>query len=216
MAAKQKATAKSTDAKLNKKSTKESSVSPSIREEAEAWEKSRLALERKARLYEQLHRGEDPGGKILETCLVDFDRKPLLDHEAHVSDALDSASATEKLTEIGECRHEFIDEFGRSRLVSQKELDALLAEQRQSLESSEEPSTIGHYDPRGEIRNRAVGHYAFSRDREERSLELAQLNQLRSETEANRLKVAKIKEKQRALREARLQRILERRRNANS
>lgn len=49
---------------------------------------------------------------------------------------------------------------------------------------------FAHYDADGEVRNRGTGFYAFSRDEEERKMQMEELEKAREETELERQKVA--------------------------
>lgn len=186
----------------------------------EQWERSRAIMEEKAKIYEKLQAGlegaEEVSAELRENLLVDFDRKFHEDRKAgriHVS---------EKEVEVEEDLVEITDEFGRTRTIPRSEY---LQQQEQSaqdlistirrqivedLQEQEEEENV-HYDDTIEVRTKGVGYYRLSRTEAERSRQLAELNCLRQETVEARTRSMILREKRQLAREARLQKVKERR-----
>ena len=83
-------------------------------EEELALSKSREMLEKKAKLYEQMASGSVIPDVDNEELLVDFDQKSMIAHK-HATSYEDDDQCEEELVE-------YLDEFGRTRLVNRKDL----------------------------------------------------------------------------------------------
>lgn len=182
--------------------------------EEQAWEKSRLALEEKAQIYAALQRGDGSqvGDTVKDNLLVDFDRK--FHNEVWQPQAQEE-------------QVEYLDEFGRTRTMGKsqfharqrEEADAMIAQAKQESEqqlaaSESEPDTRAgpaHFDDSQEIRTKGVGFYRFAAEESERQKQLQGLMDLRRDTVESRTKTMIARERRRLAREARLQRVQERR-----
>ncbi|KAG5437697.1 hypothetical protein PCANB_000734 [Pneumocystis canis] len=151
---------------------------------------SKTALKRKAIQYEMMRRGAHDmniKGPAAENLLVDFDKKwAEQEHET-------SSSSESEIDEENNPWVEYIDEFGRTRMVRKVNLPAnVMLEQktvpeniiygdfiqpfnpdeeqiRKILEEPEEFETF--YDSKKEIRTKGVGFYQFSKDMQKRKEE---------------------------------------------
>lgn len=188
-------------------------------EDEEVLAKSRRTLEQKARLYEKLRRGEDDDVSevVRENILVDFVRKdwdPV--GKRFVADEPEQIVRVEKV--------EFVDEFGRTRLVTVEEHAALVKTKQELanklIESLKAPTNDeaeeaiagpAHYDDTQEIRSKGIGFYRFSQSESARQKQLAELNVLRQSTVESRSKAMILKEQRRIVQEARLAKVRERR-----
>ncbi|KAJ1969218.1 hypothetical protein IWQ62_000763 [Dispira parvispora] len=166
------------------------------------------ALQRKAQLYERLRkRQQDSTESIdLNQSLVDFDRK-YLEASSSSSDEQETvggSSGVESRLERpeggspGEMTVEYIDEFGRTRVVPINQL-ATVASTRQgswtpsvdfvpARSTAPTSDTAGptHYDPTYESRTLGTSHYRLSQREPERVQQLANLDTLRKETKEKR------------------------------
>ncbi|KAF0427071.1 hypothetical protein F8M41_006119 [Gigaspora margarita] len=189
--------------------------------EAPTLEASRIAMERKAKLYDQLKKTGINDEKLAEEILVDFDRKAL----EHLSDdELDE----DKTNVDNDPWVEYTDEFGRTRMARKSQvpkeesssqstllpgegegddISAMEQERRQWEEAALEELKNGgpiHYDETKEIRTKGVGFYRFSKDELEREEQMRALKEMRLETEAKRTNYQSIKEKRKAQLDARM------------
>lgn len=181
------------------------------------WDKIHQSLARKSRLYEELQRGG--GGGFLhptslgsaelsaEALLVDFDRKGWdQERRAYVGLPEFALRPSEGLTplqflsslynvELGQAPVEYVDEFGRTRLIRPEERRRLEEERedtRQLLtefyaksaaaDDDDSPPTPVHYEADREIRSKGVGFFAFAKDERVRQQQLQGLMQLRRQT----------------------------------
>lgn len=107
---------------------------------------------------------------------------------------------------------EYVDEFGRTRIVRQSEVPT---QQEDDDDLSSEGSSprlfvprdpdelatradIIHYDSTKEVRTRGVGFYQFALDEEERAEQMRRLNELRQETEEARRNARSAADKRKA------------------
>ncbi|KAK9376740.1 uncharacterized protein V1513DRAFT_437997 [Lipomyces chichibuensis] len=155
------------------------------------------ALERKARQYGAIKKGQTDGLNLVESAL-DVDLMP---HE--VSEYDSEEQDEDELVE-------YTDEFGRSRMVSKYLIAKLLSEtdakahapknliygdviqynafrgdeeaMRAILERDDTQDLMVHYDASKEIRTKGVGFYNFSKDENERNREMEGLKNMREET----------------------------------
>lgn len=176
--------------------------------EEDSWEKSRRKLEEKALLYEKMVLGDEEGVSedVRENILIDFDRKFVALRDAGQLPIPEEASEEEMV--------EFVDEFGRTRTMSKAEYEQIL-----NTQSTSEPecgpdrrtSEPEHFDDTKEIRSRGVGFYRFSKEEEERQRQMRELTELRQNTVETRTKNAILMEQRRLMKEARLEKVKERR-----
>ncbi|CAG8519433.1 13860_t:CDS:2 [Acaulospora morrowiae] len=190
--------------------------------DAPTLEASRIAMERKAKLYDQLKKTGISDDRLAEEVLVDFDRKAW-------ENPSDDESNDEKQNENDDPWVEYVDEFGRTRLCRKSQLpkddssntsipDAESAptdlddtspmeDERQRWEEAalkELKSGPIHYDETKEIRTKGVGFYRFSKDEEERQKQMRELKEMRLETEMKRAGHQSIKNKRKAQLDARI------------
>ncbi|CAG8694831.1 5871_t:CDS:10 [Dentiscutata erythropus] len=148
--------------------------------EAPTLEASRIAMERKAKLYDQLKKTGINDEKLAEEILVDFDRKAL----EHLSD---DELKEDKPNVENDPWVEYTDEFGRTRIVRNVEdISALEQERRRWEEAALEELKNGgpiHYDETKEIRTKGVGFYRFSKDELEREEQMRTLKEMRLEAQ---------------------------------
>lgn len=221
--------------KKPKASPKGYTAAPSY-DEAEAWEKSRRALEAKAAEYERLTRGD----ASMDTSLVDFDRKGWSEQEQRYVGIVDPLEGRSQgpLDFLTTLYHiplasdssnliEYVDEFGRSRKITQEQYHQIMEERQETLRllskhkedhqneetEAEENPIIHHYDSNWEIRTKGVGFFSFAKDEEERQRQMKALKSLRNTTlelrtrsllrkEQRRLKIASRIARAQAIREA--------------
>ncbi|CAG8588502.1 5534_t:CDS:2 [Paraglomus brasilianum] len=189
--------------------------------EGSSLEASRKAMERKAKLYDKLRKHGIEDDTLAEEVLVDFDSKPRDDS----SDADEGAEKKDDQS-VNDPWVEYVDEFGRTRVVRKSELPEDLPSQSGFSNSSsedEEDSRIDeeqrrweqaalselksgptHYYDTREIRTRGVGFYRFSRDEAERQTQMQALKEMRQETEGKRALRQTIKQKRKSLLDERL------------
>ncbi|PJF19354.1 hypothetical protein PSACC_00879 [Paramicrosporidium saccamoebae] len=115
---------------------------------------------------------------------------------------------------------EYVDEFGRTRLIGPGEKarrDAEQEETRQLLlkfdqgEHFDEPAQPLHYEADREIRNKGVGFFLFSKDEQERQRQMRALDELRNNTVEQRKKALIGKEQKRLRAQSRMALIQARR-----
>ncbi|ODQ49864.1 hypothetical protein SAICODRAFT_32202 [Saitoella complicata NRRL Y-17804] len=196
------------------------------KENSDEMDRSRRALERKAKEYERLRKGED---RREDDAVVDFDRK-----WAEEEDKIGYHDEKEAEEEYEEPKIEITDEFGRTRLVSRSDAVAyghlapindtykpsaplihgdviqtnaftLNTDAVAKIWSTPDDPLYEHYNSKVEIRNKGVGHFTFSVDEAERVREMEELKGMREETERARVKV-------KGMREVRREELDERRR----
>ncbi|XP_003973249.1 coiled-coil domain-containing protein 174 [Takifugu rubripes] len=211
-------------------------------------DKSKRMLEEKARLYEQMTKGDFPDEETEGLYLVDFTQK-IIDkkREMHVQREQDDEERSSSSPVLPPENPEeewvdYVDSLGRSRRCMKKDLPGfrkmdqdlngkrmtstdktLLSEdmrrelQRQEWEREEEEAMkkpVGplHYeDIRGqEARDLGVGYFAFSQDQEQRKKQRETLDMLRDQTTEQRTKREQLKDKRKAILQARLAKIRKR------
>ncbi|KAI9266889.1 hypothetical protein BDA99DRAFT_506897 [Phascolomyces articulosus] len=194
--------------------------------------RSREALERKAKIYEEMRtrvRREDESED--EDTLIDFDRKYWEEHELqnrkqeNANDKKRSQKSTDSEDDEDDPWVEYEDEFGRSRTVRRSQLPSR-SPSPASSSSSRSPSPeriprepveladragIRHYDATRENRTRGVGFYQFETDEEKRAEQMERLNQLREETETARRNKQTVAERRKAAIQKNADKVRERR-----
>ncbi|KAI9033552.1 hypothetical protein CLU79DRAFT_714438 [Phycomyces nitens] len=178
--------------------------------ESDVLVRSREALERKAKIYDemsrQVNRDEDD-----EDVLIDFDRKYWQQREM-------GSKKSQKRKQVEEdeddpwVEHE--DEFGRTRVIRKSQIPSRSPSPVRSPSRSRSPSprnfvprdpdqladrsSILHYEADREIRTKGVGFYTFAKDEEGREEQLEKLNALRRETEEARKNVQSVATRRKA------------------
>ncbi|KAI9227786.1 MAG: hypothetical protein DHS80DRAFT_31440 [Piptocephalis tieghemiana] len=162
-------------------------------EEAKNLEKSQVALEKKARLYEALHQGQSVEGwteQASQALLVDFHGK----HQEDMQHPCKIQPATfvlpgreEEEEEEGEEEElvEYEDEFGRTRMIPRNQVPSSEDEKEDEEDHTYEREFYGpsnHYDSRKENRAMGVGFYQFAQNEEKRRQQQRNLEILREET----------------------------------
>ncbi|XP_035219240.1 coiled-coil domain-containing protein 174-like [Stegodyphus dumicola] len=184
-------------------------VEPVDTEEKLALEKSRLALEAKAKLYEKI-----TSNKILideeesERYLVDFQRKVLYDTPVPevVKETVDSCNSPK----IEENTQNNTKEHTQNSVHSFEKSNGKKSE----LPDADQP--VHYQNVRyNEVREHGTGYFAFSTDEAKRKEQMEELISLRQETEEQRNLKQRLQRKRKAMLEARLTKICERR-NINS
>ncbi|XP_067907540.1 coiled-coil domain-containing protein 174 [Heterodontus francisci] len=235
----------------------EKDVEESI-EEQQTLDKSKQRLEEKAKLYEQMTKGDLPDEETESMYLVDFTQK-IFDKQKELQALRDSEAAKKAVesekdedavpeSEIASLQNpdeewvDYVDSLGRSRRCMKKDLSGLLAMdkdlkgsrqevekktllsedmrrelQRQQWEKEEEEALsrpIGpmHYEDirQNEARELGVGYFAFARDESTRKKQIETLDMLREQTMDQRTKREKLKEKRKAMLNARLAKVRQR------
>ncbi|XP_060776101.1 coiled-coil domain-containing protein 174 [Neoarius graeffei] len=218
-------------------------------EEEQNLDKSRQKLEEKARLYEQMTKGDFPDEETESLYLVDFTQKIIeqkraaQSREAETGDRDGEGSDTHIPIPPPQSADDewvdYVDALGRSRKCLRKDLPqfqkmdqdlqskqvvgadrTLLSEdmrrelQREQWEREEEeqmkrPVGPVHYENirDQEARELGVGYYAFSQDEDQRKKQRETLDMLRDQTAEQRTKRENLKEKRKALLEARLDKV---------
>ncbi|XP_061076281.1 coiled-coil domain-containing protein 174 isoform X2 [Conger conger] len=224
------------------------------KEEENTLDKARLKLEEKAKLYEQMTKGDFPDEESEGLFLVDFTQK-IIDQKRELQAqserpgaAREEGESSEDQTPIpppqnpGEEWVDYVDALGRSRKCMKKDLPqfqkmdqdlhgkrsepsgkTLLSEdmrrdlQRQEWEREEEEAMkrpVGplHYEDirDKEARELGVGYFAFAQDEALRKKQRDTLDMLRDQTTDQRSKRDKLKEKRKALLQARLNKVRQR------
>ncbi|XP_059924403.1 coiled-coil domain-containing protein 174 [Gadus macrocephalus] len=211
-------------------------------------DKSRSKLEEKAKLYEQMIKGNLPDEETEAMFLVDFTQK-IIDRKKETRDQMEReeeertmAAPVPEPQNPGEEWVDYVDGLGRSRRCMKRDLPGfrkmdqsltgtintstektLLSEdmrrdlQRQQWEREEEEAMsrpIGpvHFEDirEQEARELGVGYFAFSQDREQRDKQRETLDMLRDQTTEQRGKRELLKDKRKALLQARLAKVRQR------
>ncbi|XP_029907075.1 coiled-coil domain-containing protein 174 isoform X1 [Myripristis murdjan] len=213
---------------------------------------ARRKLEEKAKLYEQMTKGDFPDEETEGLFLVDFTQK-IIDQKKETfaqrererereDEERETSSPIPAPQNPDEEWVDYVDALGRSRRCMKKDLPefqkldqnlkgkgsasaekTLLSEdmrrelQRQEWEREEEEAMkkpVGplHYeDIRGqEARELGVGYFAFSQDEEQRRKQRETLDMLRDQTTEQRGKRETLKEKRKAILQARLAKVRQR------
>ncbi|XP_064161237.1 coiled-coil domain-containing protein 174 [Anguilla rostrata] len=224
------------------------------KEEENTLDNSRRKLEEKAKLYEQMTKGDFPDEESDSLYLVDFTQK-IIDQKRELQAqserpgvAREGGEGSEELTPIPPPQNpdeewvDYVDALGRSRRCMKKDLPqfqkmdldlhgkrsepggkTLLSEdmrrelQRQEWEREEEEAMkrpVGplHYEDirDKEARDLGVGYFAFAQDEALRKKQRDTLDMLRDQTTDQRSKRDKLKEKRKALLQARLNKVRQR------
>ncbi|KAL1272611.1 hypothetical protein QQF64_028473 [Cirrhinus molitorella] len=223
-------------------------------EEENTLDKSRQKLEEKARLYEQMTKGDFPDEETESLFLVDFTQKIINQrnephpHTVNVSGDRDGEDSDVNIPvppplNANEEWVDYVDALGRSRRCLRKDLPnfqkmdqefqnkrvtgadrTLLSDdmrremQREEWEREEEEQMkkpVGpiHYENirEQEAREMGVGYFAFAQDEDQRRKQRETLDMLRDQTTDQRHKREQLKEKRKALLEARLAKVRMRR-----
>ncbi|KAM9102130.1 coiled-coil domain-containing protein 174 isoform 1-T1 [Sarcophilus harrisii] len=224
-------------------------------EEQKTLDKSREKLEEKAKLYEQMTKGDFLDEETEDMYLVDFTQK-IIDKRREMQalnlnkESKEAAGKEEDGDEAlsdadipppqdpSEEWVDYVDSLGRSRRCMKKDLPGLiemdknlngklyvsdktlLSEdmrrelQRQQWEEEEKEALsrpVGpvHYEDirENEARQLGVGYFAFARDKTLRNKQMETLEMLREQTTDQRTRRENIKEKRKALLEARLAKL---------
>ncbi|XP_042195736.1 coiled-coil domain-containing protein 174 [Callorhinchus milii] len=224
-------------------------------EEQQTLDKSKQKLEEKAKLYEQMTKGNFPDEETESMYLVDFTQK-IFDKQKELRAVSERKAAENKKdedtttpeSEIPPPQNpdeewvDYVDSLGRSRRCMKKDMTALLAMdielkgsrhkteektllskdmrrelQREEWEKEEEEALsrpVGplHYEDirEQEAREMGVGYYAFAREESVRKKQIETLDMLREQTMDQRSKREKLKEKRKAVLDARLAKIRQR------
>lgn len=138
--------------------------------------------------------------------LIDFDRKnwraaeqryvPLVDeHEGLLASTLEPLAFLAGIYKVSLKTDlvEYLDEFGRTRLVTPEEVAVLKREKEEtrmilehSCRTRESDAVPTHYDAEWEIRTKGIGFFRFSADELSRQKQLMELQELRRSTEEER------------------------------
>uniref|UniRef100_A0A673IAD5 Coiled-coil domain-containing protein 174-like n=1 Tax=Sinocyclocheilus rhinocerous TaxID=307959 RepID=A0A673IAD5_9TELE len=223
-------------------------------EEENTLDKSRQKLEEKARLYEQMTKGDFPDEETESLFLVDFTQKIINQRNepqtrtANVAGDRDGEDSDVNIPvpppqNANEEWVDYVDALGRSRRCLRKDLPdfqkmdqelhnnrvtgvdrTLLSEdmrremQREQWEREEEEQMkkpVGpiHYENirEQEARELGVGYFTFAQDEDQRRKQRETLDMLRDQTTEQRHKREQLKEKRKALLEARLAKVRMRR-----
>jgi hypothetical protein len=169
--------------------------------EDEALNRSRIALEKKAKMYEEMAQGEGLADEELnrhgDLCLVDFDRK--LYETVEVCGGETHVKQTPPLGIVPDEEWvEYVDHFGRTRnchrtdLPEMEEMTRRLKEEEEMRKEEEEgvqgatieegPPVVHYQNVQNrEARSHGVGYFKFSKDEEQRQEQLSVLNKLRQQ-----------------------------------
>ncbi|KAJ7127043.1 hypothetical protein C8R44DRAFT_616805 [Mycena epipterygia] len=115
-------------------------------------ESARAALERKAKIYDKLKKGQTGGlnDKQYESLLVDFDSKPVSDFESDSDDLDESVEVAKPPLDDDDPIVEYEDEFGRMRMARRSEVprDLVPTAEEQAYDEDEElviRNPVGHF-----------------------------------------------------------------------
>ncbi|KER31391.1 hypothetical protein X801_07827 [Opisthorchis viverrini] len=196
-----------------------STVSSDNPEDTAELERSRRALEAKAKLYEALKQAARSGTMSYskkrlssedEDLLVDFEQKvieesricrspsPARSVGSNSSEEPDECDTAYRATNSDEEWVEYTDDRGIKRMCMRKDQEPPLR--------PDGPLTYAHLRE-GEIREHGVGFYAFSKDAEQREAEIARLRELHRATEEGRARAEAIRAKRDARMGQRLARL---------
>ncbi|KAF7330505.1 hypothetical protein MVEN_02490000 [Mycena venus] len=114
-------------------------------------ESARAALERKAKIYDKLKKGQTGGlnDKQYESLLVDFDSKPSDHYESDSDDVDESVEVARPLVDDDDPIVEYEDEFGRIRTARRSEVPRNLARPAEPEVDEDEDliirNPVGHF-----------------------------------------------------------------------
>ncbi|CAH8607232.1 unnamed protein product [Schistosoma haematobium] len=206
---------------LEERTRLESENIPSDAEEYAEWEKSRRALEAKAKLYDALREAAMSGKKPNLTkrdendgdILVDFEQKAtenlnLVPPDSPTRSCSSFSSDEDSDNYPAGCSDEewedYTDERGVKRVCMRKDLSSHI--KQSSPPKPDGPLTYAHLRE-GEIRDHGVGFYSFSTDLEQREAEMNRLRELHRATEEGRARAEAIRAKRDAKMGQRLARL---------
>ncbi|XP_074536831.1 coiled-coil domain-containing protein 174 isoform X2 [Halichoeres trimaculatus] len=221
-----------------------------LAEEQHSLDTARRKLEEKAKLYEQMTKGDFPDEETESLFLVDFTQKIIDKKRETLAERVTESDDQDRfdLSSVPPPKNpdeewvDYVDALGRSRRCMKKDLPSfkkmdqdlagkgklsgdktLLSEdmrrelQRQEWEREEEEAMkrpVGpiHYeDIRGqEARDLGVGYFAFAQDEEQRRKQRETLDMLRDQTMDQRNKREQLKDKRKAILQARLAKVKQR------
>ncbi|KAB1264376.1 Coiled-coil domain-containing protein 174 [Camelus dromedarius] len=194
-------------------------------EEQKALDRAREKLEEKAKLYEKMTEGDFIDEEVEDMYLVDFTQKIIDKHKE--MEAIGASRDSRKTGERDD-DEEILSEkdipppqdSSEECFVSPANEKTLLSEdmrkelQRQQWEEEEREALrrpVGpvHYEDvrENEARQLGVGYFAFAQDKELRNKQMKTLEMLREQTTDQRTKRENIKEKRKAMLEARLAKL---------
>uniref|UniRef100_A0A1A7XRX3 Coiled-coil domain containing 174 n=1 Tax=Iconisemion striatum TaxID=60296 RepID=A0A1A7XRX3_9TELE len=221
-----------------------------LSEEQISLDTARRKLEEKARIYDQMTKGDFPDEETEALYLVDFTQK-IIDKQKETfapktmeqeDEERESLSPIPPPQNPDEEWVDFVDALGRSRRCMKKDLSSfqkldqdikgtgaissestLLSEdmrrelQRREWEREEEESMkrpVGpvHYEDirAQEARDLGVGYFSFAQDEEQRRKQRETLDMLRDQTTEQRTKRERLKDKRKAILQARLAKVRQR------
>eukprot|EP00069_Balaena_mysticetus_P003103 bmy_16392T0 len=198
-------------------------------EEQKTLDKAREKLEEKAKLYEKMTNGDFIDEEVEDMYLVDFTQKIIDKHKEMEEIGAnrdyrrterddDEETVSEKdippPQDPSEEWVDYVDSLGRSRRCMRKDLPHLL-EMDKNLQGRLAAivwKVLGEAPPcprppGSEARQLGVGYFAFARDKELRNKQMKTLEMLREQTTDQRTKRENIKEKRKAMLEARLAKL---------
>ncbi|GIY68882.1 coiled-coil domain-containing protein 174 [Caerostris darwini] len=201
--------------KLNAGKEKKASPIPIVKqnednsEEDLALKKSRLALETKARMYEKIISNQvlidDEQNDLYQ---VDFQRKVLYE-----TPALEKVEDSKYVDNSNTSQYNSTTSIDYS-IYKQKILDPLVTTKKGNSKASEvnDPDQPIHYQniQFNEVRDHGTGYFAFSMDEEKRKEQMEELSSMRQETEEQIIAKQKQQNKRKAMLQARLAKICER------
>ncbi|XP_056130454.1 coiled-coil domain-containing protein 174 [Lampris incognitus] len=218
-----------------------------LTEERKSLDDAKRRLEEKAKLYEQMTKGDFPDEETEGLYLVDFTQKIINkkrelfeQREEGEDEERNSSSPIPNSQNPDEEWVDYVDALGRSRRCMKRDLPefkkmdqdfqnkrnasaekTLLSEdmrrelQRQEWEEEEamkRPVGPIHYEDirEQEARELGVGYFAFSQEQDQRNKQRETLDMLRDQTTEQRSKRELLKEKRKALLQARLAKVRQR------
>ncbi|KAG0207066.1 hypothetical protein BGX28_001609 [Mortierella sp. GBA30] len=199
-------------------------------EDPEGESARRAAMERKAKIYQMLKRGEDVPDRLREELLVEFEYKNRKYGSEDDSDSDDRRMCRSRDRRRSRSRSRESD-WDRDESVAlardPKDFKDAIDKQEWIRDATGEMAAAAsssgggggystanmrrHYDSTAERRAHGVGFYAFSQDEDERQRQMRELLEMRSETEIKRLQHRTLRDKRREEIEARKKLIQQKR-----
>ncbi|KAF3823292.1 hypothetical protein GH733_010728 [Mirounga leonina] len=177
-------------------------------EEQKTLDKAREKLEEKAKLYEKMTKGDFIDEEVEDMYLVDFTQKIIDKHkEMEVFGAnRDSRKAAERDDDEENLSEKDIPPPQDPNMRKEFQRQQWEEEEREALKRPMGPI---HYEDirENEARQLGVGYFAFARDKELRNKQMKTLEMLHEQTTDQRTKQENIKEKRKAILEARLAKL---------
>ncbi|CAG8549975.1 6431_t:CDS:10 [Ambispora gerdemannii] len=166
-------------------------------------EASRIALEKKAKLYDKLKKTGIEDETLAEEILVDFDQ--YVDEFGRTRIARKSQVPKEPLPPLPSSSNISLED-GDEYQPTMMSADMYMEQERLQWEKEalEELKNPQHYDETKEIRTKGVGFYRFSKDEQERQEQMRALKEMRNETLQRRSLKQNIKDKRKLQIEARM------------